>query len=66
MKTIYADKEGSDYPSCPLRTDLHTCGAVPYSAINSCPQLDEDGIFHFPEWCPLKKEGGVCIKLKEE
>ena len=63
MKTIYADREGKESPSCQLRSDLNSCRAE-HSEINSCPKLDDNGDFyHLPEWCPLRG-GGVIVQFK--
>ena len=65
MLEIYVSTKGDDYPECPLRTDLRSCGAVKGSAINSCPQLSEDGaIWGLPDWCPLR-DGGVQVQFEE-
>lgn len=52
---IYVDMDGSEYPACPLRSDLSTCKVLPKSEINSCrPNLDGDGKWHVTEDCPLR------------
>ncbi|MFA5375873.1 MAG: hypothetical protein WC455_09040 [Dehalococcoidia bacterium] len=66
MKTIYADRDGPDYPSCPLRSDLNECGAEvsALNGVNVCPKLDDNGDFyHLPEWCPLR-DGGVIVQFR--
>ena len=58
MLKIYINLGGKwdDYPECPLRSDLNTCGACQDSKINkinSCPQLDDEGEkYTVPDWCP--------------
>ena len=64
MIEVYADNEGKDYPSCPFRSDLNSCSAEPLSKVNDCPKYDEEGVYRFPEWCPLKK-GGIFVKFKD-
>lgn len=69
MIKIYVNLGGEwdDYPVCPLRSDLNTCGACQDSKINkvnSCPQLDDEGENYLvPDWCPVKN-GGVEILQK--
>jgi len=69
MLKIYINLGGKwdDYPECPLRSDLNTCGACQDSKINkinSCPQLDDEGEkYTVPDWCPVKN-GGVEILPK--
>jgi len=59
-------QDNSDYPSCPLRSDLNSCEAISMSEINSCPiySEDENGLFSYkiPEKCPLRKEA-ITIQL---
>jgi len=60
-------KENSDYPSCPLRSDLNSCKAVSMSEINYCPTYSEnqDGLYSYklPENCPLRSES-IIIQLE--
>jgi hypothetical protein len=68
MITFNVDNNGQEFPECPLRTDLHSCGVTAFSNINSCPiyNFDEDetsSIYDIPDWCPLRNNG-VLIKLK--
>lgn len=68
MRTIYADRDGPDYPSCPLRSDLNTCEAEVsgLNVVNACPRLDDNEDFwHLPEWCPLR-DGGVVVQFRPE
>ena len=66
MIYIYADAGGKDYPCCPLRTDVNSCGAVRDSNVNDCPSLSEDGAtWSLPGWCPLR-DGGVCVQLVDQ
>jgi len=66
MKYVYVDNGSDEYPSCPLRSDLNSCGAVPFSEINSCsPSMNEDySEYILPDWCPLR-EGGVCVQFQK-
>ena len=61
---IFADREGEDYPSCPLRSDVNSCNACSNSKVNDCPKMDDSDIYRLPDWCPLKS-GGVLVKFKE-
>jgi len=50
--------------SCPLRSDLDICCALPKSEINHCPKMmetDDDYYAIAPDDCPLRKSD-VTIK----
>lgn len=69
---VIVDLSGSEYPQCPLRSDVNSCRAVsnPDNTENCCPSLmdtletvvESDCVWSVPDWCPLKlKNGGVVL-----
>ena len=60
---VYADNEGAEYPSCPLRTDLNSCRVIKSSKTNDCPKLGDGGEWTVPDYCPLR-QGAVVVQFR--
>jgi len=60
IEVVLASDESPGDMSCPLRTDLNCCGAIPGSDVNFCPEGVEDedtDLYRWgaPDTCPLWK-----------